>query len=99
MAASVSQHRKFHGIILKEFLEEAGIEPTKENIDTVKQMFKKYLRLASVSALDDSTYGRAISAVTMLISREFGIEVPHSFAEKTMTQILTEATRNYEKER
>ena len=86
--SSVGQHRYLHGIVFRDFLVSLDIEPSKENIETVKLMFKKYLKIASVSALSDATLSQAISAIRMLMAREFQTEVPLSEAKKTMKQIL-----------
>ena len=95
VAGQVSLHRYFHGIILKEFLVEMEVEPSKENIEKIKQTFKDYLRIASVSALENKVYGQAVAAVIMLMAREFGVETPVSFKEKTMKQILKEVNDGF----
>jgi hypothetical protein len=88
----VSLHRYFHGILLKEFLEEYGVEPTPSNIEKAKQSFKRYLNISSLSSLSPRTYSQVISATTMLMAREFGKEIPRSEADKTMRELLNEQT-------
>lgn len=87
--ATVRQHKIFHQG-LRDFLVEMDIDPTRKNTEMVKKMFKRYLNVNSVASLSDSDYSRVISAVFMLMSREFGKEIPAYEAEKTMKEILNE---------
>lgn len=89
------QHGAFHAT-LRDFLVEIGVEPTRENMEEVKRMFKSYLKIGSVAALDSKTYSKAISAVLCLMAREFGVELPKEQADKTMTELLHEINRDYD---
>ena len=93
--SKVSQHRLLNGIIIPQFLEAMGIEPTKEMVLNVKEMFKKYLKVRSTAALSDRDMSRFIQAFLMLAAREFSVELTFDFAKKTMEQILTETNRSY----
>lgn len=72
-------------------MDELGIDYSKEDAIVVKETFKRYLKTASTSALDERFMAMWIGAFKMLCSRELGIELPLEQAEKSMEQILTEA--------
>ena len=85
--ANVGQHRIFHQGI-RDFLLEIGIQPTKDNVEEAKMMFKRYLNIHSVASLSDLDYSKAISAVFMLMAREWGVEIPIYQSEQTMRELL-----------
>ena len=93
--ANNQQHRLFNGVILSDFLEAFGVASTKANREKAKKAFKDYFEVGSTAVLTDAQYSRFISAVIMLISREWGIELPLRDAEKTMTELLKEANNDY----
>ena len=96
MTALHSQHKLIHGYLLPDFCEAVGIEPNKENVLAVKEIFKRYLQVKSTAALSDRDFSRFASAVCMISAREFGVEIPKEFAQKTMRDLLTETTRKYD---
>ena len=96
--ANNQQHNLFHGIILYQFLEAFGIANTKTNREKAKRAFKDYFEVDSTAVLTDAQYSRFISAVIMLISREWGIELPLMDAEKTMTELLNQANDDYKEQ-
>jgi len=96
--ASALQHRILHGVVLRDFLVAMGIEPTKENILVVKEMFKDYLRVHKSSRLSDKNYAKMVSAISMLAAREWGVELPARDAEKTMIEVLRQTTKQYEQD-
>jgi hypothetical protein len=59
-------------------------------MDEAKMMFKRYLGVRSVASLTDSEYSKAMSAVFMLMAREFGVEIPKHQSEQTMRELLKE---------
>lgn len=85
--ANVGQHKIFHQGI-RDFLIEIGVEPTRENMEDAKMMFKRYLKVHSVASLSDSEYSKVMSAVFMLMAREFGVEIPRYQSDKTMKELL-----------
>lgn len=91
MTATHSQHKYVHGYLLPDFMEALGIESTKENVLAVKEIFKKYLKVGSTAALSDGDFSKFASAVSMLAAREFGVEIPKDFADKTMRDLFKEA--------
>ena len=94
--STAAQHRLLNGVILPQFLDRLGIEATKENVASVKQIFKRYLRVGSTAALDTRSMKLFIEAVLMLAAREWGAELTFDFAEKSMREILTQTTRDYD---
>jgi len=86
--ANVKQHRLLHGVIIPQFLTAMSIDVTKESIDIIKIMFKKHLDVESLSALSDAKYSTFISAVIMLMSREYGVEFPLEEAEQDMKTVI-----------
>jgi hypothetical protein len=95
MTARVSQHRILNGIILPQFCEAVGIYPSKDNVEEVKKLFKRYLKVASTAALSDRDMSMFIQAVCMLSAREFGVELTFDFAKKTMIEILNEVNYDF----
>lgn len=51
------------------------IEVTKESIHVVKEMFKKHLGVESLSSLTDAEYSVFISSCSMIMAREYGVEI------------------------
>jgi len=88
--ATHGQHKLLNGILIPDFLLSLGIEVSKENVLATKEMFKRYLRVAHTSLLDDNNMQKFCGAFCMISAREFGREIPISEAEKTMTQLLKE---------
>ena len=86
--ASHLQFRILHGVLIPDFLRQIGVEPTEEAVLETKEIFKRYLRVKSTAALSDAVMSQFISALCMLFSREFGIEVPLSEASKSMKELL-----------
>ena len=81
------QHKAVYKFI-PDFLEQMGIDPTKEAVYQTKEMFKRYLKVESTAALSNQRMGKFISALLMLFSREFGKEVPSDLARQSMEQLL-----------
>ena len=96
--ATWSQHKILNGVLIPQFLDAVRIGATKENVLAVKKMFKQYLDVASTSLLSERDMWKFIQAFQMLSAREFGVELPENFAEKTMEELLNHTTNGYEKE-
>lgn len=74
--ANAGQHRFLNGILIPKFCERVGVEPTQENVLQIKQMFKRYLHVASTSRLTDTEFSLFVRQVLMLIAREYGEYIP-----------------------
>ena len=73
--ARASQHRYFHGVLIKGFCEHIGVDVNAQNIDTVKQMLKAHHHIKRVSTLTDAEYSQFINQVAITLATEFGFEL------------------------
>ena len=92
---SNSQHRLFHGIILPQFLSYLGIEPTKNNVETVKVLLKAHNSIPRVRDLTDSQYAEFITSILALLAGQWGFEMEHE-ADKDMSEVLKETNDKYD---
>ena len=94
--ATWGQHKLLNGILIPQFLEEIGMEVTKDNADAVKGMFKKYLDVHSTSFLSEKDMWKFIQAFYMLAAREFSVELTQEQARMTMEELLHQTNTDYE---
>ena len=85
---SIKQHRLFHGKVLVAFAKSRDIDPTKENIERLKEMFKKHFEVESLGALSDKEYSDFIAGVIMICAREFGVDIIHELDKTSMNELL-----------
>ena len=67
-------HRYFHGILLPDFLEFLGIEPTAEAVQVTKKLLKGHHKVPHVSGLTDEEYIIFIREVKNTLANEWGFE-------------------------
>ncbi len=95
MSPSHGQFKLLHGILIPQFLSKLGIEASPEAVLETKEIFKRYLRVNSTASLSDRDMSKFTGAFVMLAAREWGIELTEDFAEKSMRQILKEASHGF----
>ena len=70
--ASSSQFRFFHGVMLKQMCEVAGVSPTKQNQEVIKRFFKTLYKIDSLADLSTIGMQWFITKVAIFYATEFG---------------------------
>ena len=79
--ASFQQHKHLNGVVIPMILSKMGIEVTKETVLGLKELFKKYLGVASTARLTDREFSLFTKKVMMISAREWGIYIPEKYHE------------------
>lgn len=92
---SLGQHRLLHGVILPQFLEHLGIEPTRNNVEVVKILIKAHHRIPYVRELNDKKYAEFITDVLSLLAEQWGFEMEHE-KDRDMSEVLKDVNDKYD---